>query len=325
MTRHFLATVVVLLSAVAGILLSSAPASACSLEQRPLPMRLAPAARDGQVPRNVVFSPPASRGNLDTENYFWSTDGVAVDLQEDRELSAILQFDEPYASLSTTVFRPLEELDPGDGIAACYRDSCGDELAIVTDSVDESPPERPEIKQVLVTLYDNPALGKGTFCPELDYIEVDISSSDDTTPLELMRVLIYAAPTEEAVEELRSPEAGVSGELLEDDPSVLRVESWLGLDSKRDSYYSPFSRGEDVCFSVAMMDWAGNVSERSEVECINTRDPEASYARVVEGGGCGCNSGDGRPSLPAGLVLAALGLAALRIRASRRAATQTPD
>lgn len=308
------AVLAIAMTLAAMVLLDGGTAHACSLEQRPQPMRIMPGTHVADVPKNVVFSPPASHGELVTSRYYWAVDGTPIDVEQDRSLSEMLAFEAPYGSYSSAVYRPVEPLQPGDVIAPCYADSCGEAWATVTDTVDETPPTRPRVDSIQVTLYDDPYRGAGTFCPELDYIELDISSSDDTTPLERLRVLIYAAPDRASVEALDSPDAAVEGEVMGDAPDRLRVDSWLGLDAKRDPYYSPLSRGADVCFSVATMDWAGNVSERSEIQCVNTRDRGDERTRVIEGAGCGCSSAADEPKLPAGILLAALGLLGLRLR-----------
>jgi hypothetical protein len=303
--------------AVAFVVTTYATAQACSLEQRPQPVRIVPGAQQADVPSNVVFSPPAERGGLDADQYFWTIDGRTVALELDQEATEFSSFDAPFDTYSTNVYRPIAPLQTGDVIATCYRDSCDSGHSTVSDVLDDTPPSRPVLEDVEVTLYDAPSKGAGTFCPELDFIQIELSANDDTTPLEMNRVLIYTGDTPDEVARSTQPSIAVSGELVENSAN-LRIESWLGLDSNRDTRYSPLVSEDEVCFSLALMDWAGNIGERSAVECVDTRDPSAPYATVVEGAGCGCYSQSSQNHAPIPLLLLLAAGCGLRITSKQR-------
>jgi len=76
----------------------------------------------------------------------------------------------------------------------------------------------------------------------------------------------------------------------------------------------PFRAAGPFCFSVVMIDWAGNIGARSEVQCLDTTDPDDPTVEFVASSGCGCNA----PADPGGAAPLVLAILVVSARSARR-------
>jgi len=191
--------------------------------------------------------------------------------------------------------QPLSELD--GGVPASQADAGGD----------VQRPSKPVLSEPNTRLIRGGCDGSGASCPELDLFTVKVAATDERTAAAQLRFV--ASFGSSAVDASAAPQT-----LLFDadfsDPGQIRA--WLGQGKSRSE--TGFSRSM-LCFTVAAVDEAGNVSDRSDALCADTVSETAATTTVVQGSpcgllGCGCSSGAGS--------LALLALAAgLRLRRRR--------
>lgn len=189
---------------------------------------------------------------------------------------------------------------PADGGVPILANGNGDGVA----------PSAPVVSSAKVTLITAPCDGRGAACPESDSLAFTVAASDDRTAPSKLRYLAYFGGTEAEV-------AAASPGLLFDaetaDPTA--VGARLGASGARSG--QGFDRAA-LCFALAAADEAANVSPRSAVTCLDTKD--ASKATVVKGSpcgeGCGCGAGAAVPSV--------VGLLALLLTASKRRRAAPP-
>jgi hypothetical protein len=101
--------------------------------------------------------------------------------------------------------------------------------------------------------------------------------------------------------------------LAQDVGGLRRVRVELGLSWRRQRDGLHFRKRQPYCFSIALMDRAGNVGPMSAPECISTVDVDAPYATVPDYGCCSVPAGRA-PAAPLALALCVLGLAGVARR-----------
>lgn len=178
-------------------------------------------------------------------------------------------------------------------------------VALPGAAADAVAPGQVQVSLTRLTLVDDGCDGSGASCPELDWLKLHVTATDDVTPAEKLRFVGRFAARAGDV-------AGAPAELLfkADSDDAESVSAWLGGSGQRSG--RDFDRPH-VCFTLAAIDEAGNVGAPSDVLCIDTLDRAASTTQVVEGKGCG---GLGCAAVGAGPV-ALLGLALLGLRRRR--------
>ena len=178
-------------------------------------------------------------------------------------------------------------------------------LLLNDGGMDTQPPGRPTLSDLQVRLVLNPCRGDGASCPDLDVLTLSVSASDERTPADRLRYLGYFGGSASEVdaaqpEILFSPDWGRSSTL----------SAHLGLNRERSG--RGFSR-ENLCFALATVDEAANVSERSDVLCVDTTDERSSSAVVRQSSPCG-GPGCGGLRLFGAMPLAMVALVLLRSR-----------
>lgn len=170
---------------------------------------------------------------------------------------------------------------------------------------DATPPSKPVLSNPTVTLFDAPCDGSGISCPQLDFLTVTVDASDDQVPAERLRYVAYFGDTAEAVMAATAPEARFGP----DPQSSGTVTAWLGLGGARNE--TGFQRAR-LCFALAAVDEAANVSPRSEVTCLDTTSRTAATTTLRQGNLCGVGCGCTSPAGAAPLMLLALAVARRR-------------
>lgn len=177
---------------------------------------------------------------------------------------------------------------------------------------DGQAPSKPALTNPRVSLYHGPCDGRGAACPELDWLEVEVSASDDRTSTRELRYVAYFGGTANDASAQPQPEL-----LFEADGNdERRISAWLGLNRQRRG--TGFER-QALCFTIAAVDNAGNVGPRSDPLCLDTTDEKAATTVMVQGHACQ-QPGVGCASTP-GLLPFALGLLLFLRRRSASAQT----
>jgi len=200
----------------------------------------------------------------------------------------------------------------------CPETGACDHRLEVADGPDLIPPERAVIAELRTELVRDPVDTGAFSCPDLDRLVIDVDGDDDTTPREHLTMVAYiaedeaAAATREEIDAAFGYDLGPPGR-----PLVSTIAIGEAVDRSRDG--EPFRAAGRFCFALALMDWAGNLGERSEVRCLDTTDPDDPTVVWVEGQGCACAASRGRnaPDAVTIFVLAALWLARRRARPDR--------
>lgn len=187
--------------------------------------------------------------------------------------------------------------------------------ALRVGPADTTPPSAARLESHTVFFVDGaPASGGGCAA---DVLELEVSGTDDVTPAEELGIVgfVGATPEEVATAPTRSTlftyDVGAPGR---------RLVSTIGLGgpggTMRDE--EPFRAAGPFCFAVALVDWAGNVGERSETVCLDATDRDDPNVELVPYSapcsGPFCSARPGRSSSP--LALAAL--AGLAVALTRR-------
>ncbi|MDP3278684.1 MAG: hypothetical protein Q8Q09_26070 [Deltaproteobacteria bacterium] len=252
--------------AISQVIASSA--EACTLAQRPLPFPLS--LRSGamlEVPPNVVL-------------FSGSCLTLPNGSVRDEPLSMLL---------GQTALRPMGDLMEGTLLSAPTR--CGAWSLSVTGPADRAAPSEVVIDRVRTIRVRNPNTGAGFSCSQPDTLEVYFTTRDDRTLAASIGMLAFVGGTVEEVSALRAasivfaPElAAPAGAGVPSSTHVLRA--WLGVNGARQGI-TPFDRTAPMCFSLASMDLAGNISARSVPRCVDTVSPSDPTVEFVQGSsGC---------------------------------------
>jgi hypothetical protein len=121
----------------------------------------------------------------------------------------------------------------------------GDSIAETGDAgSDTTAPSRAVLSDELVHLVRNGCNGSGAACPQLDWLQVTVSASDDRTPEAELRYVAYFGPSADAVRAQANPEIVFHPESLS---GTLAITAWLGFNGQRDE--KRFS-ATNLCFAV---------------------------------------------------------------------------
>ncbi len=180
---------------------------------------------------------------------------------------------------------------------------------------DTQPPSKAMITGLRTLLIRDPVGTGGFTCPDIDNLELRVEGTDDTTPAEQLVTLAYVADTASAAESKAQVDVAFAFDLGPADDSKRALVSTIAIgeavDRARDG--EPFRAAGRFCFAVALMDWAGNIGERSDARCLDTTDLDDPTVEMVDGQGCACSGDPRRPSSsPALLIAVLLGLAFIR-------------
>lgn len=287
--------------------LAPRPARACSCSVEPGP---------AQTPASPWFSASAFPTNgLFTSSLEWrDASGMPLVLVRDEVLSTALGFEVRRAATDVppgATFFPTDDC-PADG--ACRH------ALVFADGPDLTPPSAAELRDVRVVFADD-APETGQSC-QVDALEIEVVGTDDVTPRDELVTVVFLGDT---VAEASSAEAFALGFAYDRGPPERRLVSTIVLGSaeghQRDG--GPLRASGPFCFAVALMDWAGNIGERSGARCLDTTDPSdpaiqlVAYDPPCSGPFCAVAPGS-RPAHGALALLAAL--VALAARRSRRRA-----
>lgn len=233
--------------------------------------------------------------------------GAVLPLEEDAELMTRigLRLRVPLAPLPAgATFFTTEDCPPlGD---------CNHRLDVGAGP-DTAPPSKAVLASVRTLLIRDPVGPGGFTCPDVDNIELKVEGTDDTTPREDLVIVAYVADTATLARTKSDIDVAFAFNLGPPD-RALKATIAIGesVDRARDG--EPFRSAEPFCFTVALMDWAGNVSERSETTCLDTTDEADPTVELIDGQGCACATG--QPTR--GRATPAFALALLLVLGARR-------
>ncbi len=287
-----------------------APVSACSCDPTPGPRELPrfPWFNADGYPTNALF----------TSSLEWrDAEGRVLPLEIDTELSAIFGFE---------VRRPVDgALPPGavffptDG-ACPATGTCRHQL-VVGASADTTPPSRATIRSLSV-LYAEDAPSEPIGTCQNDALVLAVDGVDDVTPADELVTVAYVGATPEEVLAREEPDVAFAYDPGPEDRALTSTIA-LGLSAGHERDGEGLRRAGPFCFSVALVDWAGNVGQRSEPVCLDTTDPAdpsvepVAYDEPCSGFFC-AGAGDEPPVAGAFSLLAFAGLLAWRRRVARR-------
>ena len=253
-----------------------APVRACSVLFNPLDVR--PFEDRGepldQLPANAIFythgGPPelgaAEMLGLE-EDAAWS-DRANAGLQDFGQTLTAFRIVDPDRFVDTSI-----ELD------ACDSSSC----EVVLGPIDAEPPSRPILDGLHVTLHRR-AGGGGFSCPNVESMDFDVEVTDESTSAGHLHLLGWFGTDEAELAAATDPEIMFWPWPRDADSPAVNISLGLGGDHDRSGEH--FRKGR-YCFSLSAVDLAGNESDRSDPECIDTRDTDDPR---VDFAGCGCTS-----------------------------------
>lgn len=200
-------------------------------------------------------------------------------------------------------FHPLED---------CPTTGACEHVLAVGMGPDTTPPGQVSLSSVRTLLVEDP-VGAGAFsCPDVDTLVLESDVTDDTTPNENITLLAFIGSDEEEVSNKATVDIALGSDRLGDAPG-LRSTIALGVAEGRQRDGLGFSVEGPFCFSLAAMDWAGNIGPRSAPQCLDTTDPNDPTVELVDGQSCACSTpgrgttGDAWVGLAAMLVAWATG------------------
>lgn len=278
-----------LAAGLAAAALPCAEASACdyTLELR-RPEALPERGAIDDMPVNRLFVTPASEDPLE----YWGDwgDGDAPEFIVDETFDALFDAGQEayHDDIDYEVVHRLADPDAFIGrvvtVPGCATQV--QECRFTMGPRDDVPPGRPEVSGLMVELYAQ-AGGGPVDCPNIESMTFDVEASDDRTPAQNLRLAAYIADDEDALAAATEPAVVWQPWHMDAPPPEIYVGLGIGGEHERDGHH--FRRAGRYCFSISAIDMAGNISERSEPQCIDTTDE--SDSRVVLARGCGCVAG----------------------------------
>lgn len=185
----------------------------------------------------------------------------------------------------------LQQLAPGEPLVLRRNDA----------GTDTEVPSKPVISALQVRLIEHGCNGSGASCPDLDTLTMTVTASDAYTSAQSLRYLAAFGDTAAAAEN------AAFSVLFEPDISQAdKITAFLGFGGRREE--ADFSRTK-LCFVLAAVDDAGNISARSDGQCVDTTDVNAPTTQRVAGHPCTMGVGCSTSALSTGaatLVLALL-------------------
>lgn len=155
---------------------------------------------------------------------------------------------------------------------------------------DVNPPTAASIRDVRVVWVDNGTMTGGPGgCPDVDTLSFVVDGGDEISTPDKLRLLAFIGADEASVNAKSA--ADIFFQFSPTSSYEHRVTVVLGNAAKHERSGEPFRSADPFCFSIAMVDEAGNVGGRSSPTCLTTVDPSAEYVtRVDAARGCGCSS-----------------------------------
>jgi hypothetical protein len=124
-------------------------------------------------------------------------------------------------------------------------------------------------------------------CPNVESMDFDVEVTDDGSAPTDLHLLGWFGADEAELAAAAGPEIMFWPWPREDGFPAVNISLGFGGAHDRDGEH--FRKGR-YCFSLSAVDLAGNESERSDPECIDTRDPDDPR---VDFASCGCMSTGG--------------------------------
>ncbi|MEM9459125.1 MAG: hypothetical protein AAGF11_33410 [Myxococcota bacterium] len=263
-------------------------ASACSytLELRPAqPLPQGGTLTD--VPANRLFVTPSHVEPLE----YWGDwgDGEPPRFEVDDAVDALFDrgLEYPEAADLEVVYRLVDpEAFVGRQVEV---EGCATQAEPCTFTVGDSDgvaPAAPRVSDLEVELHADYG-GGPVDCPNIESMRFDVEASDDRTAGADLRLAAYIAADEEALAVATEPAVVWQPWNDYEMPPEIYIPLGEGGEHVRDGHH--FRRAGRYCFSLTAIDMAGNESERSAPECIDTTDE--GDARVNLARGCECAAG----------------------------------
>jgi len=219
-----------------------------------------------------------------------------------------LEIERPTEMSEGDVFFPLDDC-PATG-------ECRHALPI--GPADNTPPSAARI-DTLTALFVEGAPAGGGGCVG-DALQLAVSGTDDVTPTDELGIVAFIGATPEEVAARTTPSVMFTYDIGA--PGRMLISS-IGLGgaggTERDE--EPFRAAGPFCLAVSLVDWAGNIGERSETRCLDTTDRDDPSVEVVpysapcSGAFCSARPGRQEPRTALlGLALLGLVVAARRSR-----------
>ncbi len=216
---------------------------------------------DGEAPQFVVDEPLDSRFDLGKEAY------------DDFDYETVHRLVDPEAFVGREVTLP-----------SCATDL--EECRFTLGPIDDRAPAAPQVSDLEVELYASHG-GGGISCPNIESMTMDVEVEDDRSGQQQLRLAAYIADDEATLATQTEPAVVWQPWSEFSPPSEVYIALGEGGDHLRSGLH--FRRSGRYCFALTAIDMAGNESERSSPECIDTTDE--SDPRVNLASGCGCTTG----------------------------------
>jgi len=223
--------------------------------------------------------PIESVKNFPTNGLFTSSSqwlipsGKKLELVEDKQLSK---------RLGITIKRPKSgQLTPNAKFAFQDCKNCPSYLQ-TGGKADKIAPAKAVMSKVKVLKESTPL----SSCLGYHRLELTIEGKDDTTPQKFMTALLYISPSAEASQ--KTTKVGLLRGFREPAmPKTIKVNLQISIGNKKKE--AAYQKTGNYCFSVALMDWAGNIGKRSKSHCIPFSAPQQQMnqqTQKTQGIGC---------------------------------------
>jgi len=243
--------------------------------------------RSSAIPDEKIQNFPTN-GLFTTTTKWVSPGGKRLELVEDKDLTALLGIPAKRPKSGSLPANTLFSVDN------CSR--CATKLQTASQP-DKTPPPQAVISDIKVRLVRSPLASHPVNCPDLDFLEFAIKGKDDTTPEKYVNLLAYIGPKEADVQNKTKPDVIFSYNRSPEKAGTAMIILGVAAGQKRNG--KGFGQKGPFCFSIAMMDWAGNIGKRSKAHCLDTTDVNGPHVEWRSGqAGCGCEGTPGGLSNP---------------------------
>lgn len=291
-------------------------AHACDYVMDPDPVRAFPSNQwIDDLPANSWFAydyEPADAPWIDG-------DGNPVELVRDDDLSALASTGHPWA---INVFRPAIPLNEGATYTGPSCSSAAHDCGFVVGVADTAAPDAPVIDSVVVRYVTNGHDGGAAGCPDLDVMNLQLALEDDRTASNELVLIAYVGDDEAAANSADAGYVWMPTEWNDPDPGdgLAFAQVLLGVAKNHERSGEHLRAAGPMCFTLAAMDRAGNVSERSEAVCLDTTDPRDPLVERTRAdhGPFGCATGSGSAATPLLILLVGFGLTTTSRRGRER-------
>ena len=273
-----------------------AAACSCATEPGLRPAPRSPWFRAEGFPLNGLF----------TSSLEWrDAAGRRLPLADDAALSEALGFRVRRLAGEVDAGARMFPIDDCPGVGEC------EHVLHFAESADETPPSAAEVLSAEV-FFARDAPESGASC-QVDTLVIEVAGSDESTPADELVVVLFVGATAEEAETASTPTLGMGFDASAGD--AMRSTIQLGAAEGHARAGGPLPESGAFCFSAALMDWAGNIGERSAATCTDTRDPAdpavvlVDYSPPCSGPFCSARPGAGaRGSWPLLMFASLLGL-----------------